>query len=96
MTPVLQGDKVPVSATFIQCGKLWDMMYGEKTLETPPEPSNSICRVGEGCLGGGIWVWGMSHISESPSSSCYYCTLCPNEFDGAFLYDCFQNVNTFR
>lgn len=41
-------------------------MYGGKTLETPPEPSNSICRVGEGCLGGGIWVWGMSHTPESP------------------------------
>lgn len=94
VTPVPLGDKVPVSATSIQSWKLWDVMYGENPLATPPGPSNFIYRGGEGCLCGGIWVWGMSHAPESPWSSCHYCSLCPNEVGCVFLYDCFQNVNT--
>lgn len=71
-------------------------MYGGKTLETPPEPSNSICRVGEGCLGGGIWVWGMSHtlnLLDLPATIAHFGLM---NLMVCFCVAGFQNVNTFR
>lgn len=72
------------------------MMYGGKTLWKLPQNHPILYVEGEGCLGGGIWVWGMSHtlnLLDLPATIARFVLM---NLMVCFCMICFQNVNTFR